>query len=413
MSDSKEQNPAQKKPEKKKSAVLQKLNSPVGLTISGIVLAGLLFFGLGYLIDTFTTESTDDAFIEAHIVSVAPRVAGQVAAVYVLDNQFVRSNQLLVEIDPADYETALAQKEAAHNSSEASFKAATAGYHMMQVNVTAAEATARESKADADAAAATADRAKSDFVRAQSLRTNDTISAAEFDQYKSATDKAEADYNSAKHKTAADEAKVESAKAEMEAARAEADTVFSQVSEAKTAESQAQLNLSYTKILAPCDGLVTRKEVEPGDYLQVGQMILSLVPTNVYVVANFKETQLEKMMPGQHVTVAIDALGGKTFSAKVDSIQAGSGAAFSLLPPENATGNYVKVVQRVPVKILFDEPLPQNKTLGPGLSVTPTVQVSSFSIPRFVIAIVAVILAIVAAWVFRFFMNRNPAPEQK
>ena len=130
--------------------------------------------------------------------------------------------------------------------------------------------------------------------------------------------------------------------------------------------------------MRPGDGRVTRKQVEAGDYLQTGQQIMSIVPVEVWVVANFKESQLKKMMPGQPATVEIDALGGRKFRAHVDSVQAGSGAAFSLLPPENATGNFVKVVQRVPVKILFDEPLPADHTIGPGLSVTPSVQTSSF-----------------------------------
>ena len=149
-----------------------------------------------------------------------------------------------------------------------------------------------------------------------------------------------------------------------------------------------------------------RKQVEAGDYLQTGQQIMSLVPEEVWVVANFKESQLKNMQPGQPATVAIDALGGRKFRAHVDSVQAGSGAAFSLLPPENATGNFVKVVQRVPVKILFDEPLPADHTIGPGLSVTPSVQIGSFRMPDFVTALVAIILAFAAAILFRFILNR-------
>jgi membrane fusion protein (multidrug efflux system) len=134
---------------------------------------------------------------------------------------------------------------------------------------------------------------------------------------------------------------------------------------------------------------------------------MSIVPVDVWVVANFKESQLRKMKPGQPVRVEIDALGGRKFRAHVDSVQAGSGAAFSLLPPENATGNFVKVVQRVPVKIIFDEPLPADHTIGPGLSVTPSVQVSSFSLPDWVIGLLAVILAIAAVLGFKKFLNRK------
>lgn len=392
-----------------KPGALQKLASPLPLAICTIAFAALLFLGLNYLIEIFTTESTDDAFIAAHIVSVAPRVPGQVSAVYVLDNQLVHSNDLLVEIDPTDYQTTVAQKEAAQRSSEATFNASVAGYQMAGVNVAAAEATAKSSQAAADADAATATNAEANFNRAKNLIRQLVISPQEFDQFKETADAAMANLASARQKAASDESKVGVARAELQAARAESDAVFAQLNQSKTSVSAAHLDLSYTKILAPCDGRVTRKQVEVGDYLQTGQMIMSLVPTGVWVVANFKETQLKDIKPGQQATVAIDALGGRTFRGHVDSVQAGSGEAFSLLPPENATGNFVKVVQRVPVKILFDVPLPADKTIGPGLSVQPSVQTSSFRVPDFVTAIVALILAVMAAIVFKALLNRKKA----
>jgi membrane fusion protein, multidrug efflux system len=400
--------PTQPNPGKKNNgAAQQKLNSPLIIFPGAIVLAVLIFFGLDYLIAAFTSESTDDAFIAGHVVSIAPRISGQVSAVYVLDNQLVRSNDLLIEIDPADYATALAQKQAAQRSSDSNFKAAVAGYELMKVKVTTAEATAKESQADADAAAATAANAEANFKRAQDLVKENTISAQEFDQFKTAADAAEADLNSAKQKAEADESKVAEANAQLQAAKAESDAVFSQLNQSKTEVDSARLNLSYTKIFAPCDGRVTSKQVEVGDCIQTGQTLFSIVPKDVWVVANFKESQLKKMKPGQLALVAIDALGGRKFRAHVDSIQAGSGAAFSLLPPENATGNYVKVVQRVPVKILFDEPLPAGHTIGPGLSVEPDVQVSKFNVPDFVTAIIAIVLAVAATLGFRKFLNRN------
>ncbi|MGO8765942.1 MAG: HlyD family efflux transporter periplasmic adaptor subunit [Limisphaerales bacterium] len=392
----------------KKNGVLQKINSPVVLAIATVALAGLLFLGLDYLIQAFTTESTDDAFIAAHIVSVAPRVSGQVSAVHVLDNQMVQSNDLLVEIDSTDYETSLAQRQAAQRSSEANFDASVAGYQMAEVNVTAAQETAKSSAATAEADAATMTNAEANFRRAQDLRNQNVISPQEYDQFKEAVDAAEANLDSARQKAASDASKVDEAKAQLQVARSESTAVFAQAGQAKTAVKASQLDLSYTKIYAPCDGRITRKQVEVGDYLQTGQMILSLVPTEVWVVANFKENQLGKMKPNQRVTMEIDSL-GRTFRGHVDSIQAGSGEAFSLLPPENATGNYVKVVQRVPVKILFDEPLPADKTIGPGLSVEPTVQTSAFHVPQLVTAIVALILAVVAAIIFRAIMNRKKA----
>ena len=387
-------------------AKLAKLNSPWFIWPATIALAVLLFFGLGYFFDVLTHESTDDAFIAAHVVSIAPRISGQVAAVHVLDNEMVRSNELLVEIDPSSYSITVAQKEASAGAQSANYKAYLAGYELMRIKVTTAEATARQTKADADAAGATASRAQADFQRMEELRKQNTISQQEFDAAQAANQSAQADLNAARQKVAADVSKVDEAKATLAATEAAITMALAQWQEAQTNIASAQLDLSYTKIFAPCDGRVTRKAVEPGNYVQVGQQLMSIVPADIWVVANFKESQLKKMKPGQPALVEIDAL-GKSLRAHVDSIQAGSGAAFSLLPPENATGNYVKVVQRVPVKILFDEPLPADHVIGPGLSVTPDVRVSSFSLPEWAIGLLALILTGAVVAVFRFVLNRK------
>jgi membrane fusion protein (multidrug efflux system) len=395
------------------SKQLAKLNSPLFLWPATFALAVLLFFGLGYFFDVLTHESTDDAFIAAHVVSIAPRVAGQIAAVHVLDNEMVRSNELLVEIDPANYAITVAQKETSAGAQSANYKAYLAGYELMRTKVTTAEATARQTKADADATGATAKWAQMDFDRAQDLRKQNTVSQRELDAAQTANLKAQADLNAARQKIAADDSKVDEAKATLAATEAAITMAMAQWTEAQTNVASAQLDLSYTKIFAPCDGRVTRKAVETGNYIQVGQQLMSIVPADIWVVANFKESQLKKMKPGQPVLVAIDALGGKKFRAHVDSVQAGSGAAFSLLPPENATGNYVKVVQRVPVKILFDEPLPADHTIGPGLSVTPDVQVGSFALPEWAIGLLALVLTVVAVAVFRFVLNRKTNANSK
>jgi membrane fusion protein, multidrug efflux system len=154
------------------------------------------------------------------------------------------------------------------------------------------------------------------------------------------------------------------------------------------------LNRSYTGIVAPVDGRITRKAVEPGDYIQVSQRLMAIVPTNIWVVANFKETQLSKIRTNQPVEIFVDSVKGRTFPGRVQSMQAGSGAAFSLLPPENAVGNYVKVVQRVPVKIVFDNPLEAEHVLGPGMSAEPTVQVGK-PIPEIVVIIIAIFLTLI------------------
>ena len=388
-------------------AQLAKLNSPWFIWPATGVLAVLLFFGLDYLVTAFTHESTDDAFIAAHVVSIAPRVAGQVSTVHVLDNQMVRSNDLLVEIDPAGYSTTAAQKQSSADAQEANYKAFLAGLDLMSVKVATAEATADQSKADADAAEATDTRAQADFQRSRELRKQDTISSQEFDAAQAAAKEADANLIAARQKAVADASKINEAKAQLDATKAGVGMALAQFRQAQTTVQSAQLDLSYTKIFAPCDGRVTRKAVESGNYVQVGQQLMSIAPVDVWVIANFKESQLKKMKPGQLAFVTIDALGGRIFRAHVDSVQAGSGAAFSLLPPENATGNYVKVVQRVPVKILFDEPRPADRTLGPGLSVTPSVHVSGFEIPGWVIALLAIVSAGGAAFVFRFVLRRK------
>jgi membrane fusion protein (multidrug efflux system) len=387
-------------------AKLARLNSPLFLWPATAVLAVLLYFALFYLNNFLTQESTDDAFIEAHVVSVAPRVAGQVLAVHVLDNQLVHSNDLLVEIDPADYAMTAAQKQSAADAQESSYKLALAGLELMRAKVTTAGAAAQESKADTAAAAATAARAKADFERSQELRKQNTISQQEFDSAQAAAQQAEANLNAAQQKAAADESRINEAGAQLNATEAGVSMALAQFRQSQTGVQSAQLDLSYTKLFAPCDGRVTRKAVEAGDYVQTGQMLLSIVPNEVWVVANFKESQLKHMKPGQPATITIDAL-EKSFTARVDSIQAGSGARFSLLPPENATGNYVKVVQRVPVKIVFDGPLPAGHTIGPGLSVVPDVQVGSFSLPDWALALAAIILAGAAAAGFRSILNRK------
>jgi len=391
---------------KDNGAKLARLNSPWFVWPATVALIVLLFFALSYLNGYLTHESTDDAFVEGHVVSIAPRISGQVLAVHVLDNQLVRSNDLLVEIDPADYAMTVAQKQSAADAQESSYKLALAGLELMHAKVTTAGAAAQESKADTAAATATAARAKADFERSQELRKENTISQQEFDSAQAVDQQAEANLNAARQKAAADESRINEAGAQLNATEAGVSMALAQFRQAQTGVQSAQLELSYTKIFAPCDGRVTRKSVEAGDYVQTGQMLMSIVPAEVWVVANFKESQLKHMKPGQPALVEIDAL-GKTLRAHVDSIQAGSGAAFSLLPPENATGNYVKVVQRVPVKIVFDEPLPAGHTIGPGLSVTPDVQVSLFSLPDWALALAAIILAGAAATGFQSVSRRK------
>ena len=378
------------------------------LVVAGALLVAVAgYFGLKYLGDAFTHETTDDAFIAGHVVSVAPRIAGQVISVAVVDNQLVHSNDLLVEIDPADFNMTLAQKNAAADAMSANYQTVLAGLEVMLTKLATAKDTVTEDQSDAEAAAAAATRAQADDARAAQLRQDKTISAQEFDAAEAAARQTEAALSSAKQKVVADSSRVKEAEAEYVATKSAVATELAKMRQAQADVSSAQLNLSYTKIYAPGDGRVTRKAVEPGDYVQTGQALLALVPTEVWVEANFKESQLKKMSPGQKVRVEIDALGGRSFAAHVESIQAGSGAQFSLLPPENATGNFVKVVQRVPVKIVFDEALPADRTLGPGLSVTPSVAVAGFEFPEWLVVVIAIAAGVIAGLIFGILARRR------
>src|SRR3984893_3574609 len=292
-----------------------------------VAAAALAILGISYgafvMFHSFTNETTDDAFIDVHTVSVAPKVAGHVAVVRVDDNQLVKKGEVLVEIDPRDFQVALAQAKA----------------NLARDKATQIQAELNEK-------------------RALDLFSRKVISTQERDT---------------------NVATAESSRASVQADEAAAE--------------QAELNLGHSKIKAPIDGYVTKEAVATGDYVQVGQALMSLVPLRVWVIANFKETQLRNMRPRQPVQIKVDAYPDHPLHGHIDSIQAGSGAAFSLLPPENATGNYVKVVQRVPVKIMLDEEQQMQRVLGPGMSVVPTVAIDHGTASAFMIGIIAVILA--------------------
>jgi membrane fusion protein, multidrug efflux system len=307
--------------------------------------------------------STDDAFIDTHMVQISPQVAGRVEAVLVNDNQKVRASQLLVEIDPADYQAKLDQALANEQSAQGQLAQAQAQLPVVEANVKAAKADV----AVAQAAATNADIAlKRDLMLehmgglaiAQQTIDNDTATWR--------SDKA--NLAAAEQKAAAAAAQIDLDEKNIETAEAAAKAAAAQV-------EQARLDLGYTEIRASEVGRIANKNVAPGDYVQIGQALMALVPDQVWVTANFKETEIGRMQIGNPVDVYIDAYPGHVFHGHVQSIQPGSGAAFSLLPPENATGNYVKVVQRVPVKITFDDDPSAHWLLGPGMSVEPYVKV--------------------------------------
>ncbi|MGB6450757.1 MAG: HlyD family secretion protein [Steroidobacteraceae bacterium] len=305
-------------------------------------------------------ESTDDAFIDGYVTLVSARVPGQVLELHVLDNQVVHEGEALVRLDPRDYEVAVVQARADLASAHSQLEQSHAQVDLSQARVSQAQAAQSAAQADAQ-------RASDDLQRYESVERR-AVSKTAFDQIQAQARTTAANLRAARSQLTGAEAEVALSKAGVDSAAAGV-----QLAEAKL--RQAELNLSYTDVVAPVDARVTARSVQPGNYVQPGQALLALVPQQVWVTANFKETQLVHMRPGEPVTLRVDAYPDHTFKGHVDSLQAGTGARFSLLPPENAVGNYVKVVQRVPVKIVFDGPLPQGLDIAPGMSVVPTVKV--------------------------------------
>jgi membrane fusion protein (multidrug efflux system) len=325
----------------------------VGLVVC--VAAAVLYF---LFIAPF--ESTDDAFIDGHVTQVAPQVAGRVARLLVNDNQFVHAGAVLVEIEPSDYEAKLQQERANLTSAQSRWAQASA-------QLTVDQAKAEEERANVLAAQAEATRAEADSKRYEAIGTSG-VSQSQIDLAATQARSTAANLTAARNKELAAEAQVSLDRASIETAAAE-------VKRSEAMVHQAELDLSYTQVTAQESGYVTRRTVEVGSYAQPGQALLAIVQREVWVVANFKETQLTHMRPGQPVRVWVDSYPDLKLTGHVDSLQSGSGARFSLFPPENATGNYVKVVQRVPVKIVLDNLLDPDAVLGPGMSVEPKVRV--------------------------------------
>lgn len=297
-----------------------------------ILLPIIILLGAYVSIRSIFYKTTDDAYVEGHIVTIAPRVSGPVIKLFIDDNVKVKKGDLLLEIDPNDYAAKLRQSEA--NLEEARAQLVNA---QNQVKKTYSEL----------------DFAKDDYNRySQSYQKG--ISSTQ-------------DYDSAKTKLTTTDSENRSAKAKSDELKATIKRLEAEVEENK-------LNLSYTRIYAPQDGKITNRTVELGNYVQVAQPLFSIAKDNVWVVANYKETQVANMKKGQKVKIKVDAYGRKVFNGKIDSIQMASGAKASLFPPENAVGSYVKIVQRIPVKILFTDDI-SKYNIVPGMSVVPTVKV--------------------------------------
>lgn len=319
-----------------------------------------LIFGIYFTIHSIFYQSTDDAFIEGHIVSIAPRVEGPVLKLYIDDNQEVKKGDLLLEIDPNDYQVKLNQVKAKLEEAQASLKIA-------ENEIAKYEANVNETAHDVSAAKSKLDFADKDFKRYSDMYKEGISSKQEYDAGKNNLTVAKSNLNSSMEKQKA-------AKSAHQASIAKRDETIAEIKRLQAEVEQDELNLSYTKIYAPEDGLITNRSVEQGNYIQTAQPLFAIVPEKMWIVANFKETQLANMKSGQPVEIKIDTYRGKKFKGEVQSIQKATGAKASLFPPENAVGSYVKIVQRIPVKIVFTEDI-SKYNIVPGMSVVPEVKV--------------------------------------
>ncbi len=384
----------------------------------------LVVVGTGiWLFATRGRESTDDAQVDGRVTQIAARVGGTILRVSITDHQAVKAGEVLVEIDPRDYQIALDKARAELADGEASALAAQSDVPITSTtasgNVTTAEGSLEQARSgivvsekevEAARARLTAARAREREVQANATMTSrnverlkgllvkDEVPQQQYDAAVAAAEATRAAVDSARAQAIEAEATIRVAEgrlaearageqraiaslratqtvpAQVAAIRARAASAQAHVDQLKASLAQAELNLGYTTVKAPTDGVIARKNVNPGQVIQPGQPLFAIVQIDdVWVTANFKETQLAKMKPGQPARVAVDAYGGREFTGQVDSIAAATGARFSLLPPENATGNFVKVVQRVPVKIVLDDGQNTDLILRPGMSVTPTI----------------------------------------
>jgi membrane fusion protein (multidrug efflux system) len=324
-----------------------------------VVAIAALVGGVLWWLNASHYESTDDAFIDARTVTISSQAGGAVVDVPVTDNQTIEEGGVLARIDPRDYVAAVDQAKAQVEQAQAS------------VANLAAQISAQQARIDQAQKEVTEAQAALTFSQQQNRRAQELVQKGAGTVQNA--QQASSDLIQKQAAMSAAQANLIAAQKQIDVLKTQQKTAQAQVDQARATQAVAEANLSRTVIVAPVDGRVTHLTAAKGQYAQAGQALMMFVPTEKWITANFKETQLAYMRPGDPVEITIDAYPGRTFRGRVDSIQAGSGTAFSLLPAENATGNFVKVVQRVPVKIVFDTP--PDIYLGPGMSVVPTVKV--------------------------------------
>jgi membrane fusion protein (multidrug efflux system) len=332
-----------------------------GLIATGVVLAALLIAGgITWWLNVRNYASTTDAEIDGNVTQMASQVAGRVIAIRFADNQHVNAGQVLIEIDPRDYQVRLDDALAQQQSANAQVQQARAQVDVQQANLDQAQANVLVVQADLT-------QAQQDYNRYHRINPA-AITKQQLDQ-------ADATFHAQTAKLAAAKQAVEGARAQIAAAKGQLAAAEASLHQAQANVETARLQLSYTTIAAPVAGRVTHRTVNVGDYVQPGQPLFALVQDDLWVTANFKETELADMKPGDPVTITVDAVPGVTLHGRVDSFMSGTGSVFSALPAENATGNWVKVVQRLPVKITFDGDTYKKYFLAPGMSVEPSVKV--------------------------------------
>jgi len=366
--------------------------------IFGAIVGVAALIGGGQWIFGSSAETTDDAYIDGDVIQLAPQIGGRVLAVHFQDHDTVKEGDVLVEIDPRDLQASVNAQQAAFDAAKARVAQAEANLELVQVTSTAEKLRAEQAfkgakqqvdqaRFTAEAAKAESERAKADTERYRRLYEATFASHQKLEQVEAESQSNKARWQAAQAASANAESAVGQAANQLKSAstidqqtaarQAELSLAFAQARQAEADLDSAQLNLSYTKITAPQTGRVSKKSVSTGDMIQKGQVLTQLVAGQPWVVANFKETQLKHMKPNQKVTIKVDAYPDLKLVGHVRAFQPGTGGRFSLLPAENATGNFIKVVQRVPVRIDLDDPGEAVNLLILGLSVTPKVDVST------------------------------------
>lgn len=351
----------------RKDQETRKKRRPLILVIALLVLALLVLGAVYYWLSTRTVVDTDDAYTDGYVQNIAPQVAGRVVSLDIVDNQFVRRGQVLIHIDPRTFIDDRDQAQAQLDTAKAQFAGQALAAEVAKKNFPAALQVAQANLAAAKASLA---QRQADYARQKSLPKQATTQQE--------VDAATSNLQNAQAQVLLMQARVvqaEPVQQQIGEVEANVKNQAAMIEQAQARLNQANLNLSYTVVRAAGDGWVTRRQVDKGNYVQTGQQIMALVSPDVWVTANFKETQLDLMRPGQSVKISVDAYPNLDLRGHVDSIQLGSGSRFSAFPAENATGNFVKIVQRVPVKIIIDSGMDPTQPLPLGISVEPTVTV--------------------------------------